>query len=226
MKKIIGVLEDNNSNSSETVLLDKLDLLEIDYDTDAGIKINDYRIELTTVIAKLLSDNVSVCTDSAWLSMLSKGYTNYKKQNKHKKEGDASKSKEPLVQPAEIRFMSAEDFKNHKIGLYSQFIRELENLTTLYSIDCFDNTLTATNIFELQDDTEYNKRLTDEQVSQAILDSITLEYDSITKNNGYVILVLADSNKLADVKHMFIDLEDQYLDVKRIDYTISFMDVV
>ena len=220
MKEIKAILENNKSNSAEAKALDKIPMLSIDY-TSQDITINTHIISLHTVLAKLLADNEANITSASFLDMLAQGFTN---QNKQK--AKPNKSSIPLVQPAEIRFMSAEDFRNHKLGLYSQFISELENLTTLYSIDCFDNTLTATNIFELQDDVEYNKRLSNEQVSEAVLNSITLEYDSIRKNNGYVLLVLADSNKLADVKHMVIDLEDQYLDVKRIDYTITFMDVV
>lgn len=224
MNRIIDILENNNSNSSENALLDKIDMLSITYDDGISVKINDYKIELSTMVAKMLSDNVTSCTDSAWLNMLSAGFTNYKKMNKvRKEEGTVKKSSLPLVPKKDTVLMTSSDFKSHKIGLYSQFIDELDALTQRYSIPQMH--FYADVMFEELDSMEYEKRLADEKPSRIVIDEVEnclIQYDSLTKNNNHYILVVNEDEKMIDVKKTVEQLVKCFTNVKRVDYIITF----
>lgn len=225
MNRIKDILDNNNSNSSESALLDKIDMLSINYDDGISVKINDYKIDLSTMVAKMLSDNVSSATDSAWLNMLSLGYTNYKKMNKIKKEegGAIKKSSLPLIPKKDTVLMTADDFKSHKIGLYSQFIDELDALTQRYSIPQMH--FYPDVLFSELDSVEYEARLADEKPSRIVLDEIEnclIQYDSLTKNNSHYILVINEDEKMIDVKKTVEQLVKCFKNVKRVDYIITF----
>lgn len=227
MQKIKKILENNKNNSNETKALDRLESMDIKY-IDDDVIINGNNIRIATIISKMLADNESNITSSSWLTMLAKGYTN---QNKWKAGNTAkpdfvAKSVISLVSETETTTMSACDFKAHKLGLYNQFSSELEVLLARYGVTCFDTLLTAEDIFTLQDAEEYGQKVKDETVSNEILEKITLPYISVTRNNGHIIVVLDDCNRISEIKHFMIDLEDHFINLSRADMVVTFKEYV
>lgn len=225
MQTIKNILSGNKNNSAESKVLDKIDLLSINYDDTVSIILNDKKIQLATILAKMLADNEAYITSSSWLDMLSNNCTN---QNKLKASLSSVKPKSPapLIATKDTMTMTAEDFKAHKIGLYSQFQLELDCLLARYSITCFDTLLTAADIFTLQDVEEYGQKLKDETVSNEILEKITLPYISVTRNNEHIIVVLDDCNRISEIKHFMIDLEDHFINISRADMVVTFKEFV
>ena len=222
MKKIKQILQGNKKNSSEAKALDKLELGMLDIKYEGKIEINEYKIELATILAKVLADNESSISNS-WVHMLASGCTN---QNKMKTAAESSKkSPLPLFVQGETP-MSAKDFKDHKIGLYTVFIEELKALHARYGVSCMElEDVTSEGIFEKQDREEYTYKIEEETVSPEISGIITrlgINSDALTKNGEYYILLINEEESLVKVKSVTEELKGLFSLVSRYEYTITF----
>jgi len=227
MKKIKQILQGNKKNSSEAKALDKLELGMLDIKYEGKVEINEYKIELATILAKVLADNESSISNS-WVHMLASGCTN---QNKMKTAAESSKkSPLPLVPECETIPMSAKDFKDHKIGLYAVFIEELTTLQARYGVSCMDMAdVTSEGIFEKQDREEYAYKIEEETVSPEISGIITrlgIDSDALTKNGEYYILLINEEESLSKVKTVMEELKGLFSLVSRYEYTITFGGVI
>jgi len=222
MKKIKQILQGNKKNSSEAKALDKLELGMLDIKYEGKVEINEYKIELATILAKVLADNESSISNS-WVHMLASGCTN---QNKMKTAAESSKkSPLPLFVQGETP-MSAKDFKDHKIGLYTVFIEELKALHARYGVSCMElEDVTSEGIFEKQDREEYTYKIEEETVSPEISGIITrlgINSDALTKNGEYYILLINEEESLVKVKSVTEELKGLFSLVSRYEYTITF----
>ena len=222
MEKIKQILQGNKKNSSEAKVLDKLELGMLDIKYEGKIEINEYKIELATILAKVLADNESSISNS-WVHMLASGCTN---QNKMKTAAESSKkSPLPLFVQGETP-MSAKDFKDHKIGLYTVFIEELKALHARYGVSCMElEDVTSEGIFEKQDREEYTYKIEEETVSPEISGIITrlgINSDALTKNGEYYILLINEEESLVKVKSVMEELKELFSIVSRYEYTITF----
>ena len=233
MEKIKQILQGNKKNSSEAKALDKLELGMLDIKYEGKVEIveeggNKYKIELATILAKVLADNESSISPS-WVSMLASGYTNQNKMKTTVAES-SKKSPLPLVPECETIPMSAKDFKDHKIGLYAVFIEELTTLQARYGVSCMDMAdVTSEGIFEKQDREEYACKIKEETVSPEIEGVITRlinSYDSLTKNGEYYILLINEEESLSKVKNATEELKGLFSLVSRYEYTITFGGVI
>ena len=226
MKKIKDILQGNKKNSSEAKVLDKLELGMLDIKYEGKVEINEYKIELATILAKVLADNESSISNS-WVRMLASGCTN---QNKMKTVAESSKkSPLPLFVQGETP-MSAKDFKDHKIGLYEVFIEELTTLQARYGVSCMEMAdVTSEGIFEKQDRKEYELRLEEETVSpeiEGIITRLGIDSNSLTKNGEYYILLINEEESLSKVKTVMEELKGLFSLVSRYEYTITFGGVI
>ena len=226
MKKIKQILQGNKKNSSEAKALDKLELGMLDIKYEGKVEINEYKIELATILAKVLADNESSISNS-WVRMLASGCTN---QNKMKTVAESSKkSPLPLFVQGETP-MSAKDFKDHKIGLYEVFIEELTTLQARYGVSCMEMAdVTSEGIFEKQDRKEYELRLEEETVSpeiEGIITRLGINSDALTKNGEYYILLINEEESLVKVKSVTEELKGLFSLVSRYEYTITFGGVI
>ena len=226
MKKIKQILQGNKKNSSEAKALDKLELGMLDIKYEGKVEINEYKIELATILAKVLADNESSISPS-WVRMLASGCTN---QNKMKTAAESSKkSPLPLFVQGETP-MSAKDFKDHKIGLYEVFIEELTTLQARYGVSCMEMAdVTSEGIFEKQDRKEYELRLEEETVSpeiEGIITRLGIDSNSLTKNGEYYILLINEEESLSKVKTVMEELKGLFSLVSRYEYTITFGGVI
>jgi len=226
MEKIKQILQGNKKNSSEAKVLDKLELGMLDIKYEGKIEINEYKIELATILAKVLADNESSISNS-WVHMLASGCTN---QNKMKTAAESSKkSPLPLFVQGETP-MSAKDFKDHKIGLYTVFIEELKALHARYGVSCMElEDVTSEGIFEKQDREEYTYKIEEETVSPEISGIITrlgINSDALTKNGEYYILLINEEESLSKVKTVMEELKGLFSLVSRYEYTITFGGVI
>jgi len=226
MKNIKDILQGNKKNSSEAKALDKLELGMLDIKYEGKVEINEYKIELATILAKVLADNESSISNS-WVRMLASGCTN---QNKMKTVAESSKkSPLPLFVQGETP-MSAKDFKDHKIGLYEVFIEELTTLQARYGVSCMEMAdVTSEGIFEKQDRKEYELRLEEETVSpeiEGIITRLGIDSNSLTKNGEYYILLINEEESLSKVKTVMEELKGLFSLVSRYEYTITFGGVI
>ena len=226
MKNIKDILQGNKKNSSEAKALDKLELGMLDIKYEGKVEINEYKIELATILAKVLADNESSISNS-WVRMLASGCTN---QNKMKTVAESSKkSPLPLFVQGETP-MSAKDFKDHKIGLYEVFIEELTTRQARYGVSCMEMAdVTSEGIFEKQDRKEYELRLEEETVSpeiEGIITRLGIDSNSLTKNGEYYILLINEEESLSKVKTVMEELKGLFSLVSRYEYTITFGGVI
>jgi len=210
MQKIKEILDDNNSNSSETLALSLIDSLSIIYN-DAIVTIDDNNIMLSTVIAKLLSDNAKSLLSNDFFEMLAAGYTNTKKMKRAVK---GLSVKDEIKSVVKLDETTAAAYEISSYAKIAAFHEELDKLCKKYAYN-LTNTMQDIDYFEVYHKTTYLKLLADETVDAYIIDrlgSVGIDCTMLTRRSPYILLQLDITprqvvdivNKLTSVNMMLV----------------------
>jgi len=200
MQNIKTILDDNNVNSTETLALLLIDSLSITYNEDV-ITINNAEIRLSTVIAKLLADNVKHLSSDDFFSMLAAGYTNSKKMKREQK-GIINVKK---ATEAGVKLDVTGSSSSYEISAYTQiaaFHEELELLCGKYGYKANHILDQEVNIFNLYHRETYLALALDETVDSTIVDrllSVDIDTSMLSRRAPYTLLQLDITPKMVGV---------------------------
>jgi hypothetical protein len=189
MYKIIDVLSGNNANSNEELALKKIDSISITYNDDI-IVINNNNIMLSTVIAKLLSDNVKSLS-SDFFSMLSAGYTNSKKMKREQKGLNVKKAE--TAASVKLDVTTSASYELSAYAHIESFFEELETLAIKYEYNYKDFIEQNFDFFAYYHKSTYLDLLTDETVDYPIVErllSVGIDCTMLSRRAPYVLLQL------------------------------------